>query len=165
MLSKSCVVNHVWFLGNWIFGRTAAFLGASKNTISHTVSQSVLFETASSFQVLWKALGRNTVKSGYSGRLQSTALAGALLSLPRGWREPTWWGCHSQPLQPVWSCLWSQCPKPEVTAALGPAAGTTVLAQARAAGKEAQEEAPLRFCQANKSRLIYLQCCTAGISR
>lgn len=105
MLSKSCVVNHVWFLGDWIFGRTAAFLGASKNTISHTVSQSVLFETASSFQVLWKALGRNTVKSGYSGRLQSTALAGALLSLPRGWREPTWWGCHSQPLQPVWSCL------------------------------------------------------------
>lgn len=30
---------------------------------------------------------------------------------------------------------------------------------------EAQEEAPAHLCQANKSRLIYVQCCITGISQ
>lgn len=166
MLSKSCVVNHVWFLGDWIFGRTTALLGASENTISHTVSQSVVFEIASSFQVLWKAVGGNIVKSGYSGRLWSTVLAVALLNrcLPQGWREPTWSRCRGQPLQRGGVCGHS-APSQQVSAALVPTAGTTVLTQASAGGKEAQEEAPVHLCHADKSRLIYIQCCIAGISQ
>lgn len=62
MLSKSCVVNHVWFLGDLIFGHTTAFLDTSENTVSHTVSQSVVFEIASSFQMLWKATRENSTK-------------------------------------------------------------------------------------------------------
>lgn len=76
MLSKNCFVNHVQFLGDLIFGHTTPFLDANENTISHTASQSAVFEIMLSFQTLWNDARKNTIKVWIPWK--SAGLAGGL---------------------------------------------------------------------------------------
>lgn len=168
MLSKSCVVNHVWFLGDFIFGRKTAFLDASENTISHTVSQSAVFEIMLSFQTLWNISRENTIKVWVPWK--SAGLAGA-------WPDR----CIPTRLKRanIAKASWSSSPTEDsgicshitsdnhFCAGISPCSfcysASTSCCTAKSWLKVDGYRRTWGLCESNQSRLVYMQCCTTAI--